>query len=908
MKRYVVKSNNIRRGYKALLATVFVLLITLFAVIAFKPVVKTAAHAETSGSVTIHVYDSSEQYSSIAAWVWIKGNTGVEYALSGNSELFYKEYDSNGSTKRNSARTIAVSFGEAEMATLKSGSAMGLLICASSGGSGEDFWKRYDKETSDIFVDLSGAFDDNNHADVFYIRKDSAAYTNIEEAKMALEKVTVARFTEKTANTVTVAFEATTPIVDNKTKVYLKNNNAILATSSAKRGADDFSGTARFALESGFDFTANYVIEMDGVPTGASISKTIFIDDKDFISTFESKEVQSMEFGAIYSKDDHSTTFRVWAPFATSVKVNIYNTPDDETPMGIANMRRHKNADGQWDGVWEAVAKIECNGKYYAYAVNNYGVEIETIDPYAKACSANGLRGMVVNLDETDPEGWENDKYLYATNAVAADTPVVWEVHVSDFSASPDSGMKYKGKYLAFTETDTTVPGTNIKTGINYLKDLGITYVHLNPVYDFATVDESSLSTADNTKDNFNWGYDPQNYNIPEGSYSTDPSRGDVRINEFKQMVMALHNAGIGVIMDVVYNHTYSTGGQALHDTVPYYYHRTDANGKFTDLSGCGNDTASERYMMRKYMIDSLVYWATEYHIDGFRFDLMGVHDKVTIEQIRAALDKIDNGNGAKLLMYGEPWTGEYGSDTIPASYTKRVAATRESNSLIKKTNLSELPARVAVFNDDGRNGLRGNNDPGMGWVQGNSEKTGAVSALLGGISKGLGLGSRNVAYASAHDNYPLWDQLMGKKGGMETPLYYENSIADNVKRNKLVAASYLMSPGIAFMLAGEEMGRSKYGNHNSYNSPSKSNQIVWARQQEFSDLYIFYKNLIKLRKDNSANLFSYAKSAADADYSRGSFSANGISVSGSRGNLTVSLNAEALTGSVQIGTVKYTI
>lgn len=625
--------------------------------------------------------------------------------------------------------------------------------------------------------------------------------------------------------------------------------------------------------------------------TDAKEPTTALFDCADFIKTFENKDTLSCEFGAF--PKNGKTLFRVWAPLASSVKVKLYR---EQNAKVIDLIKRVKG--GVWGGVWEIIVEENLDGVFYNYLITNNGTEIETVDPYAKACDANGMRGMVVDLKRTDPVGWKNDKHLYVTRKDAADNPIVWEVHVGDFSSSPDSGMKYKGKYLAFTEKDTTVPGRpDLKTGVNYLKALGVTYVQLNPVYDFATVDEGDLGRADDTKDNFNWGYDPQHYNIPEGSYATDPNDGYNRINEFKRMVMALHDAGIGVVMDVVYNHTYTTGGQPFHDTVPGYYHRTDEEGAFTNGSGCGNETASERAMMRKYMIDSVLYWASEYHIDGFRFDLMGLHDAVTVEKIREALSALDNGNGKHLLMYGEPWSAD--GYFMPHSFARRIAASGESNCLIKHFDLSALSNRIAVFNDAARDGMRGSNELGSGWVQGNMPYAGGVAAMLGAKAKGLGVPSHNVVYASAHDNYTLWDQAIGVPVGRTTPLYYENAAGYALRRCMLTSAAYLMSPGIAFMLAGEEMGRTKYGNHNSYNSPYKVNMIIWSRQEEFKALVAHYKALIAARRKHP-ELFSYSAAAGNLDL--GEFYADGLKVSGSRGSLELTLDASEGRSEVVIG------
>lgn len=680
----------------------------------------------------------------------------------------------------------------------------------------------------------------------------------------------------------------TTYAVDAGTLFVLYDGAVAVAHAAATESGKTL--TVEFGIV--FDFSADYFIGSAAFEDRAAVHKHLLLDDPEFIRLFENDEVQRLEYGAIVDEERGRTTFRLWAPLASAVSVNIYA---DGVGRRLKRVQMSERKIGmRKTGVWELTLEANLYGRYYTYTVTNYGVATETVDPYARSCGANGVRGMIVDLKAASPEGWERDARLYESDPRAADTPIVWEAHVRDFSISPDSGMRFKGKYLAFTESGTVVPGKpELKTGVDYLKALGVTYVQLNPVFDYATIDESDMSVADDTKDAFNWGYDPQNYNIPEGSYATDGTRGEVRVREFKQMVAALHRAGIGVIMDVVYNHTYQTHGQALHDTVPFYYHRTDAKGEFTDGAGCGNETASERTMCRKYIVDSVVYWAKEYHIDGFRFDLMGIHDKLTLRAIRNALDALDGGNGRKILMYGEPWAG-FGYKT-PESYVRRVAATNgkgfgkytdnTDNALTVQLyfddRLNELPTRVGVFNDGGRDGLRGNlwdGEPGRGWASGNYADTGNVQRMIEGGAgmfgggKNLGTGSRNVAYASAHDNYTLWDQLAGKKHGAETPMFYDYADEARMKMCMLVHAAYLMSCGVPFMLAGEEMCRTKYGNENSYKSPPKLNRIEWGRQKAFAPVLNNVKALIWTRRKWSDRLFSYEKSTSP-DFAWGDFS-----------------------------------
>ena len=919
------RGNKVLTGLAAAAIALIVLFVSLF-------VVAPAPHAvaETEGSVTIHVYDLAENYSKLSAWVWLKGGSGVEYRVSATADSNEKFGKGN-----NKAHTIQVPLTEKQVTALKGSSQLGFLICVQKANSGT-FWDRYEKETVDVFVPLKNAFDANNHADVYYVRKDTAAYTDIEEGLQALEKIISATFTSKTE----VRFETSTPLTNTvKASLFYGDDTPAHESVDITVTAVNTVGTAKFPKLT-LDFSKDYILKLSTLPKGATVSKSGLIDTEEFIRTYENEDTQNQEYGAIYTKT--ATTFRLWAPFATSVTLNLYDDGMYGGSKANNKMKKRMLSNGTWGGVWEYTLNGDNNGVYYNYTIVNNGVETETMDPYAKACGTNGTRAMVIDLSTTNPAGWAEDatwfnpgKSAVGQNGVvvgsAADTPIVWEVSVNDFSSSADSGMKYKGKYLAFTEENTTVPGKpTLKTGVNYLKELGITYVHLNPVYDFSSVSEDDVTRADGGA--FNWGYDPQNYNIPEGSYSTDPANGAVRINEFKRMVKALHDAGIGVIMDVVYNHTYNTAGQALQDTVPFYYHRTDTNGKFTDGAGCGNETASERTMMRKYMVESVLYWAKEYHVDGFRFDLMGLHDTTTLNMIR---DELDSKVGKRILMYGEPWGG-YGASTA-ASYTKRYNATRSmtlgkyvgnsgtqemrnvySSGFSNANAFSALRDRIAVFHDGGRDGLRGSNDgPGQGWANGNPGALSKVRRMMeGGVgdyAEGVqvGLASRCVSYACAHDNYTLWDQIRGIKQGNESALYYDDPIADDVKKCKLVSSAYMMSTGIAFMLAGEEMGRTKYGNENSYNSPIKLNQIVWSRQEKFKDLHDHYMNLIKIRRDNSTALFSYTKCAQSKSFATGGFNETNTSTGAldfqrpwENPVLKMTLNPSTKTGNIKINNV----
>ncbi|WP_163709856.1 type I pullulanase [Mangrovibacterium lignilyticum] len=514
---------------------------------------------------------------------------------------------------------------------------------------------------------------------------------------------------------------------------------------------------------------------------------------------------------------------KVWAPTAHKVEFLVYK--HSHGGKAIHRYWLHAEDHGCWGLTIEG---HEFKGLYYTIRINDGDWLNETPGIEARALGTNGHRGLFFDPRETDPVGWSDDLTIPVENAVNC---ILYELHVRDFSMAENSGMEHKGQFLAFTEEGRLTP-EGLTSGIDHLKDLGITHVHLLPVFDYWTVDESK------PHEKYNWGYDPLNYNAPEGSYATDPDT-TARISEFKQLVMALHQAGIGVVMDVVYNHTGTTRRSWFNQTVPGYYYRQTRSGGFSNASGCGNEFASERAMTRKYMIDSLLYWAEEFHLDGFRFDLMGVHDLETMFSIRLALDKLRPG----ILMYGEGWTADRSSMDESLRAVKR--------------NISHLE-RIACFNDDFRDSLKGNNfdGTGMGFVSGlvfheEAIKFGVVAAcyhpqIVYSYVGGFGFAWarhpwQTVNYASCHDNFTLFDKLQ-----MSRP----KSDADELKRmHKLAAALVLTSQGIPFLHGGSEFCRTKGGDHNSYKSPDSVNQIDWSRKKEFEDVFHYFRDLIQLRK-----------------------------------------------------------
>ena len=586
---------------------------------------------------------------------------------------------------------------------------------------------------------------------------------------------------------------------------------------------------------------------MCAADVSAAEKKTV-TDYQAYSANLDKSAYSGNDLGASYSKK--ATTFKVWSPNAASVRVNIFEHGSDNEGDAGSIMSRAMSLD-KTTGVWSVTINGDLLNKYYTYSVTHGKTTKETADVYAKACGVNGQRSMVVDLSTTNPDGWKNDKHVLVQNQTDAS---VWEISVADFSSSESSGVSEanRGKYLAFTEEGTTVNGVQgaSSTCVDYLKKLGVKYVQIMPFYDFGSVDESK-----NIMDQYNWGYDPVNYNCPEGSYSSNPKKGEVRIKECKQMIQALHNAGIGVIMDVVYNHTY-TSDSWLQRTVPNYYYRMNNDGTFSNGSGCSNDTASEHLMFRKYMIDSVTYWASEYHIDGFRFDLMGLHDVTTMNSIRTALDNLyADGSGSQILMYGEAWDMATNCD--------------EGTVLASQKNLKQLSDRIGAFDDTIRDAIKGSTGGTDGaFVQEGSRRANLKTGIAGQSDTTTGwanVPSQCVTYASCHDNLCLYDKLVGSVYGADGK--YRKRYEDLVAMNKLSAAIVITSQGIPFSLGGEEFCRSKDGDENSYASSRKENMLDWENVDLYSDVIEYYRGLYKIRDAFAAFSDSTAATANSLTY-----------------------------------------
>ena len=562
--------------------------------------------------------------------------------------------------------------------------------------------------------------------------------------------------------------------------------------------------------------------------------------NRSFDSSYDSQYAYSgNDLGCTYTPQ--KTTFKVWTPEATSVVLCRYEKGNGGSVIKEVPMTKGDK------GVWSVTINEDIVNTYYTYKVTVNGSTREAVDIYAKAAGVNGDRAMVVDLDSTDPENWDTN---YQREKTKLSDIIVWEVHVRDFSIDVSSGVseKNRGKYKAFTEHTTVNGAGKVASCVDYLKELGVTHVQILPMYDYASVDETKVSTS--LSSNYNWGYDPENYNVPEGSYSSNPYDGNVRITEMKEMIQALHDAGIKVIMDVVYNHTYDTADSNFNKIMPDYYYKLNSDLSYNNQSGCGNATRSESAMYRKFMIDSVSYWAEEYNLDGFRFDLMGIHDVTTMNQIRSTLDQKFGKD--TIVLYGEGWTGDGNYDSNSAH----------------KANEAKLDDGIGYFNDQIRDAIKGEHkfDGTIGLVQTNyfsgaylepGEKwpNNVFGGIMGSVGKTEGTwgmwrpfwsksSNCSLSYTSAHDNLTLWDKLtegMGKN--------YSSTDDRLIKMNKMAGSVVLSSKGGVFMQAGEEFARTKNGDDNSYSSSDSVNKIDWNRVDTYSDIQKYYQGMIRIRK-----------------------------------------------------------
>ncbi len=686
---------------------------------------------------------------------------------------------------------------------------VGFIVRTNCSEPGGNTWGEATKDfAEDRFAVIEG-----KETFIYLKSGDGSQFTSDDGGKTLemIKKFTLAGITE--LNKIQYSLTPAVNIKDYSQVKVWQGEEQLVVLDITNMGVDSVTGLIK--VDGKLDISKPYEVEIDGYGRKAVVPTKVF-DSEEFIKEYT------------YDKDDlgsrvegNKTTFKVWAPTASKVVLDLYRKGNGEDAYKHVDMVKGEK------GVWSHTE--ECgHGTYYTYTVTTSVGTQTAADPYGRAAGLNGDRTMTVDLSRTDPEGWEESK-KFKTGIETYSDAAVWEVHVRDFS-NKINDSRYKGKYLAFTERGL-VNSHGVPVGVDYLVQLGITHVHLLPVYDYATVNEADPDSG------FNWGYDPENYNVPEGSYSTDPYNGEVRIREFKQMVQGLHAAGIGVVMDVVYNHTYDANS-SFNKIVPYYYYRYTATGANSSASGCGNDTASERYMFGKFMTDSVRYWAEEYDLDGFRFDLMGLHDLETMQQVEAAIHTVN----PEALIYGEGWT-------MGATIDGSAQANQSNISKIEPTN--GAVGGIAVFNDVVRDGLKGNvfNKTSAGYISGNAQsnlpavKFGISGGSLSGFSWSVKNGM-SVNYMSAHDNHTLWDKLALSNA--------DDSEEERALMNRFGASILMISRGMVFMQAGEEMLRTKGGDENSYKSPDSVNNIDWEALKPGSLQYetmLHYKNALEMRK-----------------------------------------------------------
>lgn len=758
------------------------LLMILILIFAMLPVSEMTFAQSKPLTLTVHYHRFDENYDGWNLWIWAKGSDGQSFAFSGADD-----------------------FGQVAKFTIddiKDASEIGFIV-----RKGE--WEAKDVE-ADRFVSID-KINAQGELEFYLLQGAESVYYNASEIDLS-PKFLKAEFIDDT----TMKLVTSKPISksDVRKDFSLQDASGNLITPTAVSGGSGEMATEFvILLDQKVSFNTKYQTkyqDYEAIP----VEQSGLYDSETFIKNY----TYTGDLGAIYSAAQ--TTFKVWAPTADSMTLNLYDQGDGDNKRDKIVMANS----GQ--GVWTCIVNGDLNGTYYTYSSVTNGDVVETYDPYAHAAGVNGDRSMVIDMAKTNPSGWDMDKGpLY----MKANDLIVYEMHIRDLSSNASSNITNKGKYLGVIEKGTkTDNGT--ATGLDHLKELGITHVQILPMFDYNSVDE--------TKPTFNWGYDPKNYSVPEGSYASDPYHGEVRVAELKQMVQGLHSEGIGVIMDVVYNHTALSADSNLTKLVPNYYYRM-VNGKYSNASGTGNETASDRVMMQKLMIDSLKHWVKEYHIDGFRFDLMGVHDIETMKAIDTELRKIN----PNIILYGEGWTG----GTSPLPEAKRLV----------KANMSSVP-RIGAFDDDFRDAIKGHvfHPTEAGFANGavgfeESVKFGIVGATehsqidykkVNYSKRPWAIDpSQSVNYVSAHDNLTLWDKI-----AVTNP---DASIEQRIAMDKLSNTIVLTSQGMPFLHAGVDFLRSKNGDENSYKSSDEVNGLDWKLKEENLDTFNYYKGLIELRK-----------------------------------------------------------
>ena len=762
-----------RRRMKAMFMAMVLLVMTV--VPSFMDVLTVKAAEDLT--LKLHYHRADDNYEGWDVWLWEEGGDGGGYA--------FEEED--GEMVATKVITPGVT-------------SVGFIVRTA------DWTKDID---ADQFIDIAEMVSGTVH---IYVESGVEGYTKeYGEDAVTGTKLTKAKYDNETES---IIVSMTGSIEGDLTSVFtITGKDGNVAVTEVTKG-QQFQYTVK--VESPLELTKDYNITYEGneykIVMPNIYSTEAFEEEFTYTGT---------DLGATWSSE--KTAFRVWAPTAEAVKVNLYESGTAGTDDLIEQLEMQKDV----NGTWVAEKEGDLNGTYYTYVVSINGEETEACDPYARTTGVNGKRAMVIDLASTNPEGWENDTNPHA-GANYTDA-VIYELHVRDLSSDASSGITNTGKFLGLIETGTTTE-SGISTGLDHIKDLGITHLQLMPSYDYGSVDETQLDKAQ-----FNWGYDPVNYNVPEGSYSTDPYKGEVRVKEMKEMVQGLHENGISVVMDVVYNHVYNATDFCYNQIVPGYFSRVDEDGQYSSGSGCGNDTASERAMVRKYIVESVKYWADEYHIDGFRFDLMGLIDTQTVNEIVAEVRK----DHPDVMFYAEGWT----MDTT---------LTKEGYTLATQVNSPETPD-FAYFNDNLRDGLKGsvfNNE--VGYVSGAEGLESTISESFLGAATWCKSPTQTINYASCHDNLSLMDRI-----SRSTPAVAKE---DRIRMNNLSAAIYMTAQGVPFMQAGEEMLRSKVKedggfDENSYASSDFVNSLKWdnLNEEEYQNTFNYYKGLIAFRKEHPA-------------------------------------------------------
>ncbi|ALZ61535.1 TPA: type I pullulanase [Bacillus cereus] len=643
----------------------------------------------------------------------------------------------------------------------------------------------------------------DGRAEVWILSGDEKVYNSKPSSDLSIQKATIDGFHEITVTT-NVPFNIKEKKIEIE-GIKIKNITPYDINSG------DITNKVKIITEQKIDLKQTYKVKIENLAdTNTEIGKVIRSEEFDNLFYYGGNDL-----GNTYTPQH--TKFRLWAPTASEAKLVTYKKWSDKIGAEI-NMQQGEK------GTWTSELKGNQKGLFYTYKVKIGDKWTEAVDPYVRAASVNGDKGAVVNLEETNPKKWKANKKPKFKNPEDA---IIYELHVRDLSIQPESGIKQKGKYLGVTEKGTKGP-EGVKTGLDHIKDLGVTHVQFLPIFDYASVNEETLNEPQ-----YNWGYDPKNFNVPEGSYSTNPYEPTVRITELKQMVQTLHDNNLRVVMDVVYNHMYNAAESNFHKLVPGYYYRYNEDGTFANGTGVGNDTASERKMMRKFMVESVTYWAKEYNLDGFRFDLMGIHDYETMNEIRKAVNQID----PSIILHGEGW-----------DLNTPLAAELKAN----QKNAEKMKG-IAHFNDDIRDGLKGSvfEEKENGFVNG---KQNMEDRIKKGITAGIDYDTNSstyqdpeqvLTYVEAHDNHTLWDKLELTNSGDNEEV--------RKQMHKLSSSILLTSQGIPFLHAGQEFMRTKYGDHNSYKSPDSINQMDWLRRATFNNEVDYMKGLIELRKKYSA-------------------------------------------------------